>query len=108
MGRALLSGENARPVWTPDGKRVTFPSTRDGRRALYWAPADGSAEAELLLATEYEIWEAAWVPDGRTLVFRQNSTGRGGRDIWYMSLDGDRTPKPLLTAVSSSIGAATG
>jgi dipeptidyl aminopeptidase/acylaminoacyl peptidase len=35
---------NAR--WTPDGKRVVYPSTRNGTSGIFWKPADGSGPEE--------------------------------------------------------------
>ena len=38
-----------RPVWTPDGHRVAFSSTRDrGGSNLFWQRVDGAAQAERL------------------------------------------------------------
>jgi Tol biopolymer transport system component len=50
-----------------------------------------------LFETEDGPQEGVLTPDGRTLVYR---TARPGprRDIWSVSLDGDRKPRPLLTS----------
>ncbi len=40
--RLTTESHNNTPVWTPDGKRVTFASPRAGSENLYWKPADGS------------------------------------------------------------------
>ena len=53
------------PVWTPDGERVTFYSTRDGPKHPYWKRADGSGPAERL--GESRGWPQSWSPDGRVL-----------------------------------------
>ena len=37
-----FEGDNQRPLWTPEGERITFASDRDGTESLYWKPADGS------------------------------------------------------------------
>jgi TolB protein len=47
-----FEGDNHRPVWTPDGQRITFASDRDGPMGLYWTPADGSGAAERLTTAE--------------------------------------------------------
>ncbi|MDA2934458.1 hypothetical protein MYX82_08950 [Acidobacteria bacterium AH-259-D05] len=39
--RLTFEGVNVRPVWTPDGTRVTFDSNRSGSVDLYWKLADG-------------------------------------------------------------------
>ena len=33
-----------RPLWTPDGERIVFYSTKDGRRTLHWKASDGSGQ----------------------------------------------------------------
>ncbi|MFQ5793351.1 MAG: TolB family protein [Acidobacteriota bacterium] len=59
--RLTVEGNSAHPTWTPpDGKRVAF-NTNQG---LYWKPADGSDEAELLWASEDTQVPMSWSPDG--------------------------------------------
>ena len=79
------------PVWTPDGKRVAFSSGL----GLYWQPADGSGEAELLVSREHAVFEGTWSSDGEVFVFRETRS-RTGRDIWQMPLDRVGDAKPLL------------
>src|SRR5262249_39355097 len=44
--RLTFEGENAYPVWTPDGHRVTFQSDRNGDHGIFWQMADGTQPAE--------------------------------------------------------------
>ncbi len=81
------SGDNTRPIWTPDGERVTFTSDREGTSSIYWQRADGSSIAERLTTAEEgtEHSPESWSPDGRTLsVARATGDNRG---IWTLSLD---------------------
>ena len=56
------------PTWAPDGTRVTFMArTATNYQDLFWAPGDGSGEAELLLSREGIQREGSWSPDGRIL-----------------------------------------
>ena len=48
-------GRNERPIWTPDGERVTFGSDRDGTMSIYLQPADGGGDAERLTTAEEGI-----------------------------------------------------
>ena len=89
--RLTVEGDNISPVWTPDGKRVTFGSVRDGTRDLYWKPADGSGQAEPLLNSENSLIPMSWSPDGKSLVFYEQSPV-GGRDIWVLPRGGDASP----------------
>ena len=40
--RLTFEASNGQPVWSPDGKRIAFASSRDGSWNLYWRAADGS------------------------------------------------------------------
>ncbi len=35
------------PAWSPDGRKITFVSNRDGRYAVYVMNADGSGQRSL-------------------------------------------------------------
>ena len=80
-----MEGNNQRPVWTPDGRRVTFASDRDGTMSIYWKRADGSGVADGLTRAEEgtEHRPESWSPDGRTLSFSVD--GPEGLDIWTVS-----------------------
>ena len=40
-------GSDENPKWSPDGRKIVFSSTREGRRALYTMNADGSGVRRL-------------------------------------------------------------
>jgi serine/threonine-protein kinase len=97
LSRLTFEGElNTRPVWTPDGSRVTFVSTRGGGRALYWKPWDGSGPAEPLISSGRPIQEAWWSRDGEVLVYREGPGGPTGRDIKYIRPGIDSVPTTFL------------
>ena len=81
-------GQDDFPLWTPDGARIVFRSTRDGG-GLFWKAADGSAQVEQL--TDDRTSPYAWAPDGR-LIFE-----RAG-DIGALTMEGERTVEMLLDA----------
>jgi eukaryotic-like serine/threonine-protein kinase len=85
---------NSYAIWTPDGGRLTFASTRARPLwNLFWQPADGSGPAERLTTSANVQGALAWSPDGKTLVFvEQGPTD----DVWILPLDGDRKPRPFL------------
>ncbi len=94
-----FEGNNERPVWTPDGQRITFSSDRDGTMSLYWMPADGSGVAERLTTAEEGTshWMGSWSPDGELLVFNVQRDINTDWDIWTLSVD-DRETQSLYDA----------
>ena len=88
-----FEGNNQRPVWTPDGQRITFSSDRDGTMSLYWMPADGSGVAERLTTAEEETSHGmgSWSPDSELLVFSVTRDLLTDWDIWTLSVDDGET-----------------
>jgi Tol biopolymer transport system component len=99
-------GKNFHPIWTPDSKRVTFASDRDGPMSIYWQPADGSGTPERLTTAEKgtQHFPDSWSPDGRTLVYQVFSTTETV-DLWTMSLDSRDKPVPLTKGTGRNHGA---
>ncbi len=85
-------GSDLWPVWTPDGRRVTFRSDRDGEPNLYWIPADGSGSVERL-TTVGPAAPTSWSPNGQVLAFLHR-VGEGNNDIWILPLGGE--PQPFI------------
>ena len=84
------------PLWSPDGKRIAFTSSRDEKVAIYWKSADGTGTDELLVAgSGIGIMPCSWTGDGKTLVFMDASEGING-DIGAISMEGDSAKKQLL------------
>jgi dipeptidyl aminopeptidase/acylaminoacyl peptidase len=97
-------GSNIRPVWTPDGSRVTFSSMKSGSFDIYSKLADGSAEAEPLLIREQDQFPSSWSVDGNILAFTERNF-ESGTDIWILHRDGE-TPEPfLVTAFNEDVPA---
>jgi Tol biopolymer transport system component len=94
------SGYDANPVWSSDGSRIVFGSSRGGLGAvqfnLYEKPSDLTGEDELLfqLAGSGEV-PSSWSPDGRFLLYY---TVGGSSRVWLLPLResaADRKPIPL-------------
>jgi Tol biopolymer transport system component len=83
------------PVWSPDGSRIVFGSTRKGAIDLYEKPLGGT---ETLL---YESAESKnpldWSPDGRWLLFAVQNP-KTARDLWVLPMTGEGKP----TAIAQS------
>jgi Tol biopolymer transport system component len=97
LTRLTFGGLDFTPIWTPDGKRVAFQSTRGGARnsGVFWQLADGSGAAERLTTSEYGNNPGSFSPDGKVLVFVEVHPTTG-RDLWTLNMSGDGKPQPFL------------
>src|SRR5262249_665654 len=50
--RLTYGGRNRFPVWSSDGRRITFQSDREGDHGLYWQLADGTDAPQRLTKSE--------------------------------------------------------
>jgi serine/threonine protein kinase len=83
-------GEDERPVWTPDGRRIAFASARGDKVTtnLYWQRADGTGEAERLTESRNRQYPSSWHPTGRFLAYDELNP-ETSRDIMILPLEGD-------------------
>ena len=84
------------PTWAPDGRSVTFLSSRAGVGDLWTKRADGSGDAELLAACDRELMDAVWSPDSTWLISRTITGAEGGGDILAWEIGGDTLPVPMV------------
>ncbi len=84
--------EDHYPVWTPDGQRIVFRSSRAGQYdSLFWKAADGTGQAERLTTGATANHTAqSFSPDGKRLVFGQSDK------LYVLSMEGERTSQPLF------------
>jgi len=85
---------NQYPNWTPDGKRISFRSNKEGPLNLFWQMSDGSGGLERLLTGDDAQTANSWSPDGQLLAFVE-VTPTTGIDIWVLRMS-DRKAQPLL------------
>jgi serine/threonine-protein kinase len=85
------------PLWTPDGRRIVYTSSRLGVGVgnLFWQPADGTGAAERLTTSPGLQYPYTFTPDGKSLVLRSTDP-KSGPDLSLMSMDGDRSQKTLI------------
>ena len=105
--KLTLEGSNISPVWTPDGRRVTFLRKREGQEkwSIFWKPVDGSGEAELLYSSEHHPSPCSWSPNGKVLTFFERRLATGA-DILALTVDGIGEPELIVGTEATEWGAA--
>ena len=89
---------DSHPLWTLDGERLVFQSTRGGERGLFWKAADGTGTTDRLMASTSQAFVApsGWSPSGDSLIFGELHATASNYDIGVLSMEGDRQSEPLL------------
>jgi hypothetical protein len=68
--RLTFGGTSTFPVWSSDGRSVTFQSSREGDKGLWSQSADGRAAERLTKANQDEAHlPESWSPDGKHLLY---------------------------------------
>jgi eukaryotic-like serine/threonine-protein kinase len=99
-------GEDEFPLWSPDGNRVAFSSSRAGgstfKTGLFWVAADGTGAVERLAVGARQTFPEAFTPDGSQVIV-DGSGPEGNDDIGLVSLKAEaaegtpeRNVRPLL------------
>jgi len=95
------SGNDDRPVWSPDGNRIVFASDRGGHDELYQKLSNGGSEDELLFKNESDsiVLPLSWSGDGRFLLFGDlTSLEDLTISVLPMDANGHATGKPFSFA----------
>lgn len=94
LSRLTFEGHNIEPVFTPDGRQVTYAAGGRGPLNLFSVPADGSGAPTRLLASPLSQYPTSWAADGRVLVYTELHPETGA-DLWAFTR-GEERPRPLL------------
>ncbi len=86
-------GSDAFPVWSPDGKRIIWLSSREGNIRLYQKAASGAGQEEPLF--NINGYPTDWSRDGRLIIYNRFSP-KTAQDVWVLPLDGAQQPFPFL------------
>jgi serine/threonine-protein kinase len=88
--RLSARGQVSRPIWSHDGKRITFQKDS----SLYSMLADDSTGPQLLMertAPASGLFPLAWSRDGRMLVYSRPAR-ETNRDVFTLAIDGTAAP----------------
>jgi serine/threonine-protein kinase len=95
-----------KPVWSPDGRRIAFSSTRGDKSSLnlHWQRADGTGQVQRLTESGNNQFAGSWHPSGKFLAFAEQNP-QTGMDIMILPIDGDEvsgwkpgTPRPFVNS----------
>jgi eukaryotic-like serine/threonine-protein kinase len=98
-----------RPTWLPDGRAITVGAQKGGTWRLVTVPADGTGQSFVLLDGVNRMYPDAWAPDGRHLIFQEN-TAATGWDLKSIEVDhlgrAVGAPKPFAASPFQEANAA--
>ena len=77
---------NIQPNFSPDGKRLTFTSTRSGNQEIWLTDLDGLNPRQMTSVGGALTSDSSWSPDGKAIVF--NSRWKGRSEIYVVNVDG--------------------
>src|ERR1044071_347497 len=86
-----------KPLYSPDGKRFGFVSTRTGNGDIYVLTIDTGELKRITFDDSLELLDA-WSADGRWLYFSSATLDVGGPDVFRVSSDGG-TPMPVSAEI---------
>ena len=94
-------------LWSPNGDRLIFNSRRpDQSFSMFQKPSSGVAGAQAVLPGDTRNnFATSWSRDGRFILFDSSSSSQGGRDLWVLSLEGDRKPVQLTQTPFNELNA---
>ena len=89
-------------IWSPDGTELLFASTRTGQTITFRKRADGSGEAEPLVAEQGDqTYASSWSPDGRHVIGQRLDQAS---DIWVLDIENGEIEDYLATSFSEGGG----
>jgi Tol biopolymer transport system component len=69
LTRLSPDGQDSAPVWSPDGRHITYTTRRNGERQILTQTLDASAPPMMLVSSRNDLWPAVWTPDGSRLLY---------------------------------------
>ncbi|OEZ33597.1 translocation protein TolB [Francisella endosymbiont of Amblyomma maculatum] len=82
LKRITINGINTAPKFSPNGQSIVFTSDRDGRPNIYVASVNSKYPQSSILSTKiYQAYEPNYTPDGKNIVFMNQSSRSSGTQI---------------------------
>jgi serine/threonine-protein kinase len=104
--RLTQDGNNTRPIWTSNSKKIVYGSDREKPQGIFWQPADGSGVPERLTSAEdgFVHYPESWSPKEDVLSFAVARIPLGGSSwgVWTLNLNGDRKPTVFYDVPTSN------
>ncbi|MGB6362598.1 MAG: protein kinase [Thermoanaerobaculia bacterium] len=98
--------EDVTPIWSPDGKRLFWASSRVAAFDLYVKDVEGTGAATDLLGSDDVKIPMSVSPDGRYLAYAEGTGGGvSNSDLRVLPLQGDEGPIELSTTEFNEWGA---
>jgi Tol biopolymer transport system component/tRNA A-37 threonylcarbamoyl transferase component Bud32 len=104
LTRVSHGGDDLDAVWTADGNRVIWTSSRSGAYNLYWRAADNSSAEERISPSNHDQFGLSVTADGKYVLYQQRGSNDSKLDIWIMSLE-TRTPQLLIATEHNELKA---
>ena len=78
------------PAWSPDGSRIAYESSYQGRLRVFVMNQDGTGQHLVSpdAASSVDDMQPAWSPDGTQIAFASTRGLAGGWHVWVMNADG--------------------
>lgn len=93
-------GFTRRPVWTEDGRNISYVTNETGLYEARIIPADGSTAGsfEVLLQRERAVYEVFFTPDESGVLFREGNANIGAADLGILNLETNEVEEGFLAS----------
>ena len=99
MTRATFDRDGHDATWTPDGRFITYTSSKSGTFGIYRTRPGNAEPAESLFASASLSYTGLWMPDGSALVTTAANLRPSSRDDIVLVENGGRGPlKPIVSS----------
>ena len=87
----MWAGAMQEPVWSPDGSRIAYASSLEGRFRVFVMNQDGSSQhlvSPAAAGSTVDDRQPAWSPDGTKIAFASTRPFGASWHVWVMNADG--------------------